>query len=149
MKQIPLTRGRYALVDDGDYEELNRHKWHASWNPTNRSYYAKRRVGRVMVRMHREICELKPGDRKEVDHINHDTLDNRRSNLRVCVHQENSQNRCDQSRWGPGVRLLPNGRFDARLTIDGKRESLGTYDDPADAREVYWETYSALKEGAG
>lgn len=87
MKSIPLTQGKIALVDDGDFEWLNQWKWCCSGDG-----YAKRLdVGRKTILMHRIIAETPAG--MDTDHINGDTLDNRRENLRVCSHHQNTQNR--------------------------------------------------------
>ena len=89
MALIPLTKGYSALVDDDDYERLAKHKWTAVVTGQNiKRVYAYRRSGwdqknRRWTRtiwMHREI--MQPADGLDVDHINHDTLDNRRENLR-------------------------------------------------------------------
>lgn len=89
MKKIPLTRGKYAIVDDEDYEWLT--QW--SWCYNNR--YAIRGMSRGGVQkkfpMHREIMKTPIG--LETDHINGNTLDNRKSNLRICTHKENGRNR--------------------------------------------------------
>lgn len=86
MKKIKLTQGKYALVDDIDYEWLNQWKWCVL-----QSKYVHRNAGRgKWVRMQRLIMNAPNG--MSVDHINGDTLDNRRSNLRLCTHRENTKN---------------------------------------------------------
>lgn len=95
MKLIPLTQGKFAKVDDADYEWLNQHKWYAkkttSQDNEHGRYYAARftRINGVgmTIYMHRVITDC-PED-KEVDHLNHDTLDNQGDNLRVCTRKEN------------------------------------------------------------
>lgn len=94
MKQIPLTQGKFALVDDEDYEWLMQWKWCVAIRGANA--YAVRRHretpgGRASILlMHRVIAS--PGARQEVDHINGVGLDNRRENLRVCSRSENQCN---------------------------------------------------------
>lgn len=92
MKKIKLTQGKYALVDNEDFKRLNKWHWQADKYKKLR-YYAIRGTERLGVRrkiyMHREILGLKYGNKFEADHINHNTLDNRRKNLRKCTHQEN------------------------------------------------------------
>jgi len=97
MKQITLTQGQYAIVDDWNYEWLNQWKWCAGWAKNTKSYYAMRRAKGEFdryytIRMHREILGLKKGDRRQADHINHNTLDNRESNLRIVNNQQNCFN---------------------------------------------------------
>ena len=76
MKEIQLTRGKFALVDDDDFERLNAHKWYA--DPIRHTYYAKRRVRRsdggwTSLYMHHAILRV---DAKciEVDHVDRDGL---------------------------------------------------------------------------
>lgn len=89
MIEIPLSRGKVALVDDEDYA-LAAHRWYAV--PKHRAggpplWYAYLRDGTFM---HRLIMGAQPG--QEVDHINHDGLDNRRGNLRLATRSQNMMN---------------------------------------------------------
>ncbi len=98
MKRIELTQGQFALVDNADYDWLNRFKWSADWNNHTKSFYAARnsrtKNGKICsVSMAREILGLKCGDKFQADHKNHDTLDNRRANLRIVTSQQNHFNR--------------------------------------------------------
>jgi dTMP kinase len=82
MKEIELTQGKVALVDDDDFEELNQFKWHVK-KDHNRAFYAARvtpRPNRRLIFMHRQILKDIP-EGMEVDHVNGNGLDNRRSNL--------------------------------------------------------------------
>lgn len=82
---IPLSSGGHATVDVSDAAELERYRWRP-----NTAGYAMRSDGRSrVVLMHRQILGLTAGDRREGDHINHDTLDNRRENLRIVTAHEN------------------------------------------------------------
>lgn len=85
-REIELSRGRVAIVDDEDYSMLNRWKW--SFNGT---YATCGRYGTTRY-LHR-ILMLSPPKGMDVDHINGDALDNRRENLRVVTHQKNCVNR--------------------------------------------------------
>ncbi len=99
MKLIPLSKkgknkGKYfAKVDDADYDWLNQWNWCVS-GPADR-LYAHRFDSQLKkhVKMHRLILGLKHGDKREGDHINHDTLDYQRLNLRILTKAENSCNR--------------------------------------------------------
>ena len=97
-KAIPLTRSQYAIVDDEDYGMLSSYRWYAAWNKYTKSYYAVRGVwnsslGRNhILGMHRTLLGLGRGSPDVVDHVNHDTLDNRRENLRLVSHSQNIQN---------------------------------------------------------
>lgn len=107
---IPLSRGLYAIVWESDYEWLMQWKWHAYFDKKGRCWYAARNTlarhgKRHSVSMTREIMGLGIGDQREVDHKNTgDTLDNRRSNLRICEHRQNSRNRRRNSKNSSGIK---------------------------------------------
>lgn len=94
MKEIQLTQGMVAVVDDEDFDALCGFSWRFT-----KAGYAERaerrdRFGKQKtVKMHRQILGLVEGDGKHCDHINGDRTDNQRSNLRVCSHAENMCNR--------------------------------------------------------
>jgi hypothetical protein len=95
MKTIPLTQEKVAIVDDEDYEKLAVHKWYAHVgnnhkNKNKRIYYAARCKKGKTILMHREIMSCPEG--MEVDHINGNTLYNRKSNLRICTSADNTYN---------------------------------------------------------
>ena len=97
MKAIILTQGQRTMVDDADYDWLNQWKWYATANRVG-GFYAGRKVpvpggGYHHILMHRQILGLGRFDPRQGDHIHHNTLDNRRSEIRVCTPQENSLNR--------------------------------------------------------
>ena len=95
IRYIPLTRGKFAIVDTADYEWLSQYKWLATGNE-KRGFYAGRRVGAKLLLMHREIMQPPAG--MVVDHISGNGLDERRANLRVCSQKRNSHNR-RPTRW--------------------------------------------------
>lgn len=92
MKDMILTKGQVSVVDDEDFERLSQYKWSAL--KTKGGFYAVRQwrtPGKQnFVYMHRAIMDCPVG--MEVDHINHNGLDNRKENLRVCTHETNLQN---------------------------------------------------------
>lgn len=98
MKEIILTRGKVAIVDDGDYEMLMQWKWLVQNGTGNsKDHWYARRVdtsggGRKLISMHRLIMGITDKS-LVVDHINHNTLDNRKENLRVCTPEQNRKNR--------------------------------------------------------
>lgn len=95
MKTIPLTQGKVALVDDEDYEALAAHKWCAHKNRSGRFYATRskpRGTGvRGVIRMHAVVARTPAG--MDTDHVDGDSLNNRRENLRVCTRAENMANR--------------------------------------------------------
>jgi hypothetical protein len=95
MKLIPLTQGQFAKVDDEDYERVNKFRWCANWM-NGKSFYAIHSYRRdngthTGMSMHRLVMGAKNG--QNVDHIHHDTLDNRKSELRICTQSQNLMNK--------------------------------------------------------
>lgn len=141
MKKIPLTQGKFALVNDEDYDYLDQWKWCADKAHSRNVYYARRMAkieGRFRgLQMHVQI--MSPPKGMMVDHRNGDGLDNRRENLRICTHRQNNLNRIavrgssskylnvrlrsDTNKWEAGVRIRANG----------KRKNLGSFETELEA----------------
>lgn len=79
-----------VMLDDADYEWAQRYHWCVAVR--SRHAYAVRYSGRKIFYLHRELMGLVEGDKREVDHINHNSLDCQRSNLRIVTHAQNGQN---------------------------------------------------------
>lgn len=148
---IPLQRGLFTYIDATDLELVRPFYWYARSN--GHSLYAigvpKKKPGwnnprPPYVRMHRIL--MNPGPGKVVDHINGDTLDNRRCNLRVCLQSENIRNR------GKIKKLYPSSRFKgvvrrteknrakvwrARIVVDRRVINLGDFATEVDAARAY------------
>lgn len=97
MKKIPLTQGLFALVDNEDFEELNKYKWHT--RKSRQKFYAVRMSSTIngernTIYMSRQIMDC-PDD-LQVDHVDTDTLDNQKHNLRICTETENCINHRSQ-----------------------------------------------------
>lgn len=134
MKEINLSKGQVALVDDSDYEWLNQWKWQARYDPCTGGFYAQRHILRpdgveTSIGMHRMIMNAKKGE--SVDHQNHKTLDNRRSNLRLTTSQGNCRNRRlvrNNTSGTCGVAWFKSHRkWGAYIQTDGKRRHLGFF----------------------
>ena len=139
MKTIPLTQGKVAVVDDADYDRLNRWKWFAVRG--RRSWYAMRcrsradRPGPHLILMHREILSAPVG--VEVDFISGDGLDNQRSNLRLANRRLNARNRRHHKRRDLPPNVYPRGsRYTAVVCRDARLVYLGVFDTPAEAAVV-------------
>lgn len=136
-KEIPLTQGKVAIVDDEDFEWLSRYKW--CYTKAGYAVRASRINGkRRTVYMHREILQAPAG--LEVDHINGDKLDNRRSNLRIVTKQQNMFNqrpRKGSSRYKGVTWFSRTQKWRAFIKIDGKFRSLGYFDDEKEAALAY------------
>jgi hypothetical protein len=123
MKKIPLTQGKFAMVDDTDYEYLMQWKWCLS----ARGYAVRKTDSRIQT-MHRLLLPTS----EVVDHINRNRLDNRRCNLRGVTYTENAWNasvRSDNSSGHPGVSWSKQKRkWRSRIKAYGKDIHLGFYD---------------------
>lgn len=135
MKQIPLTQGKVALVDDVDYEELSKYKWYANKHHSGNFYAVRQSPSKKgkqhLIRMHRQILGLKFKDKCLGDHINHNTLDNRRDNLRICTQQQNEMNRKPNKNTSSQFKGVTwnkqRGKWMTRISINGVRKYLGYF----------------------
>lgn len=142
---IPLTQGQFAIVDTADYEWLMQWKWCVQWAKNTKSFYAIRvsivNGERATIRMHRLILNLHRGDNRMGDHINHETLDNRRGNLRVATVLENNRNvrkRCVNTSGHVGVSWHKNSKkWRAYIMLPSGQKSLGYYEEIEDAATAY------------
>lgn len=138
MKEIPLTQGMVALVDDEDYEDASRFSWFALANGRV-TYAARHGEGRQTVYMHNSVLGSRAGF--QVDHANGNGLDNRRMNLRWATKVEQGRNRqCYRNNVAglKGVqRVQQSNRWRARITFDGRTHNLGCFDVPEDAARAY------------
>lgn len=139
MREIPLSQGKTAIVDDEDFERVNQFKWYAA-KQRNNSFYAMRRNPATdrLLPMPRFILGV-TDPKCEIDHINHDTLDNRRENLRVCTPRQNQQNlRNKKSKLPTGVFKVTGCKsYFAHINIGGKLRHLGSFKTEAEAEEAY------------
>jgi len=141
MKEIQLTQGKVAFVDD-DYESLSKHKWCA--DKGSYAFYAVRNCRctlggkRHSVRMHRQLMGTPLG--METDHQDGNGLNNQRYNLRVCTKAENQYNqRCRTgSNKFKGVSWYKQtNKWQAQIMIEGKNVSLGYFDSEIEAAKKY------------
>jgi hypothetical protein len=145
MKEIQLTQGKVALVDDEDYARVSALKWNVQYDKTKDRWVAVRR-GPVIdgksstLMMHRFILGITDMT-MEVDHIYHDTLDNRKSQLRVVTSSQNNQNRhksknCSSKYKGVCyVKRLK--KWSGYITVDRKIKYLGLFLNEIDAAKEY------------
>ena len=144
MIEIPLTQNQIALIDDDDFELVSRYKWRALWHKDTKSFYAKTNILKsdgkyTTLPMHRLILNAQKGD--EVDHIHHFTLDNRKSELRICTKNQNQHNRGANANNTSGYKGVAwhkkNKKWTAQIRLNLKLKYLGSYPTPELAYEAY------------
>lgn len=137
---IPLTQGQNAIVDAADYEWLNQWNWLAHWYPATKTFYAERRVkAGKNIFMHTFILDC---DGTALgDHKNHNTLDNRRNNLRRATRLQNASNqklyRSSTSGYKGVVWHKKMQMWTARVQLNKKRRWLGQFQTSKDAALAY------------
>lgn len=149
MKEIQLTQGQVALVDDEDYELLNCFNWHAI--KRNRTFYARREIiingnKRKSSKMHREIINVPNG--LVIDHIDGNGLNNQKFNLRIVTNRQNMQNRhSPASSKYPGVCWNKEKyKWEASATLNRKHIFLGFYSLEIDAFRAYYDFILSIGE---
>jgi hypothetical protein len=148
LKNINFKEVARTLIDLEDLKKVIKYKWYC-WDHDGKKYCQGTLENGRKIRLHRYVLNLK--DVKTdlvVDHINGNSLDNRKSNLRIVTQQENMRNMKPNEKT-KGIReyQLVDGtkRYSARITVNYKTISLGTYDTPEEAiaarkagEEKYW-----------
>lgn len=140
MKRIKLTQGKYAIVDDEDYDWLNQWKWCAQ--KTKYGGYLAVRGCRCpftkhihTILMHRQIISCPKN--MDVDHINHKTLDNTKNNLRICNRAQNRRNSKIMNKY-KGITWHNQARqWMAQITVNYKHIYLGIFKNEIDAAKAY------------
>lgn len=139
MRQIQLTRGKVATVDDADYNWLNKYKWFAA--QYHHTCYAARSFHNRVQYMHRLILGFQFGDKRITDHIDGNGLNNRRVNLRVCTKAQNHQSSRKQKggtskykgvHWHCDIR-----KWHSQIQINKKQIHLGYFYSEIAAAQAY------------
>lgn len=151
MKEIPLTKGYIAIVDDEDHAFLSQWRWHVCIGPKH--VYAMRNSApsngkRHHIMMHRELCPVADG--YEVDHINGNSLDNRRDNLRPVTRSQNMWNRAPningKSRYKGVCWHKQHQKWIASIQVNKRKYHIGLFTSEDDAGRAYAER-AALEFG--
>jgi hypothetical protein len=143
-RRIPLTQGKYAIVDPEDYEQLSKHKWFA--HRCRQTFYAKRNIylseekRQTAIGMHREIKPVPEG--MFCDHINNNGLDNRKANLRLATPAQNARNRrkiaVKTSSKFKGIFYHAGQRkWCAAIRVNGQYKYFGLFENETDAARAY------------
>ena len=142
MKEIQLTQGKVALVDDEDFEYLNQWKWYA--NNMKGNFYATKAITvskckQKIISMHRLI--MKPEKGYVIDHIDGNSLNNQKNNLRICTHAENMRNSKIYSNNTSGFKGVywhkQTAKWMAYISYNNKITHLGLFINPKDAARAY------------
>jgi hypothetical protein len=138
VRRIPLTRGKFALVDARDYYRLVKFTWYAS-EPTKNTFYAARSRNGKKVTMHRVI--MNPPGHLFVDHIDRNGLNNAKNNLRLCTP---AQNRCNTFSSKVGTSKYKGVNWNKRIKkwgaliqLNRKIYQLGYFSNEIDAARAY------------
>jgi len=144
-KKIPLTKGRFAIVDEDDYEWLMQWKWCYRFNGNDYAIRGirtpeskKGNVTRTTIQMHRAI--LKTPNGMHTDHINGNGLDNRKSNLRICTQSQNLKNqkkRKGSSKYKGVSWCKIKERWVVQIQSDNIKKHIGYFLDENEASEAY------------
>lgn len=140
MKNVPVGSRHTALVDDCDYERVSMFSWYLMAAKNGRFYAYRQRPSFAL--MHRFILWLNDRKQGDVDHKNHDGLDNRRDNLRICSRKQNQANRRkNEKHWSSqykGVAKQPHANsWIAQISVDNRTCYLGSYPSEFVAALIY------------
>lgn len=144
-------KGYKVLIDEEDYQKITELKWfvfHESVRKKGLAYFGHN-TGvledgkRHIIYLHRFIMGMKFYDKLVVDHINGNTLDNRKSNLRICTVAENNRNMRKRKRNKSGYKGVSyakkEGKYRAQICISGRNTHIGAFDTPEEAYAAYCE----------
>lgn len=140
-----LAPGKIVVIDKEDASIVSKYKWHCN-NSGYAVAYIKTPGGKKPILMHRILVDAPVN--MEVDHISGNTLDNRKSNLRICTHFQNMLNKKNyknsSSKFkGVGWVKKPQ-KWRARIRIDHKIYHLGYFDSEVEAAKAYNEAAEKL-----
>lgn len=143
---VPLTQGQHVIIDQEDVSNIGKYNWYAAYAPQIKGYYGIRTFyddGKKTIRMHRQIMEniidKKLKKREIIDHIDHNGLNNRHKNLRLCTARQNNQNlKIKKTSKYPGVSYDKNSkRWVANITFLDKKRHIDSFLTEAAAAKAY------------
>jgi hypothetical protein len=150
MKELVLTKGKVALVDDEDFERLSKYKW-TTQKGQKGGYYAHRTITvslncKKKILLHRQILGISDPNIK-VDHKDRNSLNNQKENLRICTQSQNLANR--ESKLGStskylGVSWHKVNKIWVASINKGPKKYLGSFRNEVDAAKAYNEAASKV-----
>jgi hypothetical protein len=141
-KLIQLPKNQFVIVDDDDFEKLNKYKWWIKGHDNNSRLYVIRTIKinrkRKHIKMHREIMGFP--EKKSIDHIDHNGLNNQKSNLRICTFENNYNARkltIGSSKYKGVNKREKYIAFRARIRFNKKLIHLGYFKKEIEAAKAY------------
>lgn len=139
MKEIQLTQGQIALVDDEDFEYLSAFKWFA--NKHRNTYYAGRQSSRINGLQRTQLMHCIIMNHKGIDHIDCNGLNNQKNNLRICTNSQNAMNRIPIKGTSSKYKGVSFHNRDKKwysyIKKNQKLINLGTFINEVDAAKAY------------
>lgn len=141
MKEIKLTQGKVALVDDGDFEHISQFNWGA-YRDRN-TWYAKRddfSTGKKRtIRLHREVMKVNDTPGILIDHVDRNGLNCQKNNLRHCSKSQNNANRrsAGTSKYLGVSWKKRQKKWESNIRINGTPKHLGCFNEEVDAAKAY------------
>jgi len=144
MIKIPLYSKKYselvALIDDEDFDLINQYHWNLRWYPSQKTFYALGYVlgTRSRIRMHRLILSVPFG--MDIDHRDHNGLNNQKSNIRICTRSQNMANvrkHKGVSRFKGVSWFKRDKKWQSSIMLNQKSIHLGLFDNEIDAAKIY------------
>lgn len=137
-KLIPLSQGKFAIVDEDNFDALSEHNWMYSHGYAKRNF-VKENGKKTTIYLHRVILGAEKG--QIVDHKNGNPLDNRKTNIRICSQSENLFNKRIQSNNKSGYKGVAwnkeKKKWQAQARFCGKRYSIGYFQTKEEAAKAY------------
>jgi hypothetical protein len=133
MKTIPLTQGKFAIVDDDDYIRVIESSWCISTTG-----YPKATIKQSQVLLHRFI--MNPPSNVAIDHKNNNKLDNRKCNLRFCTQKQNVHNQGKTrgvSKYKGVTWDKSRSKWKSQIACDYEHYNIGRFDKEIDAAKAY------------
>jgi len=141
MKILKLNQGKEVLIDDEDFDRVNLYRWSVQKRKNGFRAMRKPKPGEDQnIYLHRYILNVPRG--LEIDHINHNQLDNRRSNLRIVSHRQNLQSRRGNLKKSIKFKGVSFNRrylrpFISQITFENRNVYLGCYQNAIEAAKAY------------